>query len=102
MLYIIGCMKKYHILLDKIVSYSTDGAKNITSVKKRFIAILKNKINHEILVYHCIIQQESHIMELLIINLIILTLNHRQLKGFLVEMESEHADLLLHIKLGWL
>ncbi|GFT59507.1 uncharacterized protein TNCV_3406181 [Trichonephila clavipes] len=56
---VIECMDKLHIPLDKIVSISTDGAKCMTGVRKGFSAILKEKINHEILVYHCIIHQEA-------------------------------------------
>ena len=45
------------------------------------------------------------VMELMIkiVNSIIAeALNHRQFKEFLVEMESEYADLLLHNKVHWL
>ncbi|GFW10914.1 general transcription factor II-I repeat domain-containing protein 2B [Trichonephila clavipes] len=109
-------MDKYHIPLDKIVSISTDGAKSMTGVRKGLVAILKEKINHEILVYHCIIHQEAlcaqtfpdeicKVMELVItiINSILTkALNHCQFKEFLFEMESEYADLLLHNKVRWL
>ncbi|GFW96528.1 SCAN domain-containing protein 3 [Trichonephila clavipes] len=40
---VIECMAKHHILLDKIVANSTDGAKSMTGVRKRFAAILKEK-----------------------------------------------------------
>ncbi|XP_065665398.1 general transcription factor II-I repeat domain-containing protein 2-like [Hydra vulgaris] len=56
---VIKCMDKHHIPLDKIVSILTNGAKSMTGVRKEFVAILKEKINHEILVYHCIIHQEA-------------------------------------------
>ncbi|KAH0808349.1 hypothetical protein GEV33_014442 [Tenebrio molitor] len=109
---VIECIEKHHIPLDKIVSISTDGAKSMTGVRNGFVAILKEKINHEILTYHCIIHQEAlcaqtfpekicKVMELVIkiINSIIAkALNHRQFKEFLVEVESEYADLLLHNK----
>ncbi|GFX33123.1 protein ZBED8 [Trichonephila clavipes] len=113
---VIECMDKHHIPLDKIVSISTDGAKNMTGVRKGFVAILEEKINHEILVYHCMIHQEAlcaqtfpdeicKVMELVItiINSILTkALNHRQFKEFLFEMESKYADLLLHNKVRWL
>uniref|UniRef100_A0A8C5PAV1 HAT C-terminal dimerisation domain-containing protein n=1 Tax=Leptobrachium leishanense TaxID=445787 RepID=A0A8C5PAV1_9ANUR len=108
---VIGCIEKYHIPLDKIVSIATDGAKSMTGVRNGFVAIMKEKITHEILTYHCIIHQEAlcaqtfpeemcKVMELVIkmINSIVAkALHHRQFKEFLVEMESEYADLL-----GWL
>lgn len=54
---VIECMDKYHIPLDKIVPISTNEAKSMTGIRKWFVAIFKEKINHEILVYHCIIHQ---------------------------------------------
>ncbi|XP_071035384.1 general transcription factor II-I repeat domain-containing protein 2-like [Parasteatoda tepidariorum] len=113
---VIECMDKHHIPLDKIVSISKDGAKSMTCLRKGFVAILKEKINHEILVYHCIIHKEAlcartfpdeicKVMELVItiINSVLAkTLNHRQFKEFLFEMESEYVDLLLHNKVRWL
>uniref|UniRef100_A0A8C4X7H4 HAT C-terminal dimerisation domain-containing protein n=1 Tax=Erpetoichthys calabaricus TaxID=27687 RepID=A0A8C4X7H4_ERPCA len=113
---VIECMEKHHIPLDKIVSISTDGAKSMTGVRKGFVSILTEKMNHEILVYHCIIHQEAlcaqtfpeeicNVMELVIkiVNTIVAkALYHRQFKEFLVEMESEYADLLLHNKVRWL
>ncbi|CAK6435131.1 unnamed protein product [Pipistrellus nathusii] len=113
---VIECIQKHHIPLDKIVSVSTDGGNSMTDIRNGFVAILKEKINHEILTYHCIIHQEAlcvqtfpeeicKVMELVIniINSIIAkALNHRQFEEFLFEMESEYADLLLHNKVRWL
>ena len=113
---VMECMEKHHIPLEKIVSISTDGAKSMTGVRKGFVSILKDKINHEILVYHCIIHQEAlcsqtfpeeicNVMELVIkiVNTIVArALYHRQFKEFLDEMGSEYAGLLLHNKGRWL
>ncbi|XP_036275872.1 general transcription factor II-I repeat domain-containing protein 2A isoform X2 [Pipistrellus kuhlii] len=113
---VIECIERHHIPLDKIVSISTDGAKSMTDVRNGFVDILKEKINHEILTYHCIIHQEAlcaqtfpeeicKVMELVInmINSIIAKApNHCQFKEFLVEMESEYPDLLLHNKVRWI
>lgn len=103
---------KHHIPLDKIVSISTDVTKSMTGVgRKVFVAILKEKINHKRLVYHCINQQKAQtfpdeiykVMELVItiINSILSkALNHSQFQEFLLEMQSEYADLLHHNKVG--
>ncbi|XP_050516438.1 general transcription factor II-I repeat domain-containing protein 2-like [Diabrotica virgifera virgifera] len=108
---VIDCMDKHNIPLNKIVSISTDGEKSMTGVRKGFVAILREKINHEILFYHCIICAQTFpdkickVMELAITNInsiLAKALNHRQFKEFLVEMESEYADLLLHNKVRWL
>ncbi|XP_076763723.1 general transcription factor II-I repeat domain-containing protein 2A-like [Xylocopa sonorina] len=74
-----------------------NGAKSMTGVRKGFVAILKEKIYHEILVYHCIIHREvlcaqtfPEFMELVITiinSLLAKALNHRQFKEFLFEME---------------
>ncbi|GFX24646.1 uncharacterized protein TNCV_3344261 [Trichonephila clavipes] len=79
---VIECMDKHSIPLDKSVSISTDGAKK---------ALCRQTFPDEI----------CKVMELVItiINSILAkALNHRQLKEFLFEMESEYADLLLHNK----
>lgn len=113
---VIECFEKHQIPLEKIVSISTDGAKSMTGARNGFVAILKEKINHEILTYHCIIHQEAlcaqtfpeeicKVMELVIkiINSIVAkALYHRQFKEFIIEVESEYADLLLHNKVRWL
>ncbi|GFS70235.1 general transcription factor II-I repeat domain-containing protein 2 [Trichonephila clavipes] len=113
---VIECMDKHHISLDKIVSISTDGAKTLTGVRKGFVAILKEKINHEILVYHCMIHQEAlcaqtfpdeickvkELMITIINSILTKALSHRQFKEFLFEMESEYADHLIHNKVRWL
>ncbi|GFV22629.1 uncharacterized protein TNCV_2078191 [Trichonephila clavipes] len=54
---VIECMDKHHIPLNKIVSISTDGAKSMTGIRKGSVAILKEKINHKILVYHCTVSE---------------------------------------------
>ncbi|KAK1345605.1 hypothetical protein QTO34_008067 [Cnephaeus nilssonii] len=90
---VIECIEKHHIPLDKMVSISTDGAKSMTSVKTG--ALCAQTFPEEI----------CKVMELVIniINSIIAkALNHHQFKEFLVEMESEYADLLLHNKVRWL
>lgn len=49
---VIECIEKHHIPLDKIFSISTDGAKSMTGIRNGFVAILKEKINHEIPLHH--------------------------------------------------
>lgn len=41
------------------MSFSTDGGKSLTGVRNGFVVILKEKINPELLVYHCIIHQRE-------------------------------------------
>lgn len=90
-------MDKHHIAIDKIVLISTDAAKSMTGVRKGFVAILKEKINHEILVYHqealCVQtfpEEICKIMEI-VISLKLKLLIIQQFKEFLLEMKSEYA-----------
>lgn len=113
---VLECMEKNHIPLNNIVSIATDGAKSMTGVRKGFVSILKGKINHEVITFHCILHQEAlcaqtfpeeigKIMELVIkiTNTIIARgLNHQQFKELLSEMESEYSDLLQYNRVRWL
>lgn len=77
---------------------------------------MKEKINHDVLVYHCIVHQEAlcaqtfpremnHVMELVIkiVNTIIAhALHHRQFKELLLEVNSEYGALLIHNEVRWL
>lgn len=55
----LNAWKKNYISLNKIVSIATDGAKSMTGAKKGFVSILKEKINHEVITFHCILHQEA-------------------------------------------
>ncbi|GFX04405.1 uncharacterized protein TNCV_3975511 [Trichonephila clavipes] len=46
---VIECFKKHQIPLEKTVSISTERAKGMTSARNGFVAILKEKINRDIL-----------------------------------------------------
>lgn len=102
--------------LNRIISIATDGAKNMTGVNKGAVSILRSKIDHEILTFHCVIHQEALCAQTLpeemvtIMNSVIKIINsilakplcHRQFKVLLDEMDSEYVDLLLHNKVRWL
>ncbi|XP_075217838.1 general transcription factor II-I repeat domain-containing protein 2-like [Lycorma delicatula] len=110
------CFEKHQIQFEKIVSISTDGANSMMGSINSILTVMKEKINHEILSYHYIIHQEAlcsqmfpedlcKVMELVIniINsMVAKALHHHQFKEFLIELESEYADLLLHNKVRWL
>lgn len=110
------CLEDSEIDLNKIVSIATDGARSMTGTGKKATTILRRKINHEILTFHCIIHQQAlcaqtfpaEIVE--VMNLVIKIINsilakalyHHQFKEFLEEIESQYSDLLLHNKVRWL
>ncbi|KFM67469.1 hypothetical protein X975_14166, partial [Stegodyphus mimosarum] len=86
----------------------------MTGLRESFVSILKEKINHKILVYDCIFHQDTlcqkKIFETLWNCNVIKTadtiaakaLYRCQFKEILVEMESESADILLNNKVRWL
>ena len=88
----------------------------MTGIHKGVTTILREKINHEILTFHCIIHQEALCSQTFptemveVMNLVIKTINsilakalyHRQFKEFFEEIESQYSDLILHNKVRWL
>ena len=80
------------------------------------ISRLKEKINHEIISFHCLIHQVvlcaqtlarefNEVMELVvkIVNRILSKgLKHRQCRAFLDKFNSQYPDLLLHNNVRWL
>ncbi|XP_023240003.1 general transcription factor II-I repeat domain-containing protein 2A-like [Centruroides sculpturatus] len=108
------CLEDNKINLNKIISIATDGARSMTGKNKGATTILQSKINHKILMFHCILHQvcaqtfPAEIVE--VMNLVIKIVNsilskalyHRQFTEFLNEMETQYSDLLLHNKVQWL
>ncbi|XP_074028528.1 general transcription factor II-I repeat domain-containing protein 2A-like [Leptinotarsa decemlineata] len=110
------CLEDYEIDINKIVSIATDGARSMTGIHRGVTTILRQKINHEILTFHCIIHQEALCAQTFptemveVMNLVIKIVNsilakalyHRQFQEFLEEIENQYSDLLLHNKVRWL
>ncbi|XP_059162018.1 general transcription factor II-I repeat domain-containing protein 2A-like [Physella acuta] len=111
-----NCLEDYEIDINKIVSIATDGARSMTGIHKGVTTILRQKINHEILTFHCIIHQEAlcaqtfptemvEVMDLVIKisnSILAKALYHRKFKEFLEELESQYSDLLMYNKVRWL
>ncbi|GBO37290.1 hypothetical protein AVEN_46707-1 [Araneus ventricosus] len=51
------CLEDNGIDINKIVSIATDGARSMTGIHRGVTSVLQKKINHEILTFHCIIQE---------------------------------------------
>lgn len=49
------CLEDYKININKIVSIATDGARSMTGIHKGVTTLLRQKINHDILTFQCII-----------------------------------------------
>ncbi|GBO00169.1 General transcription factor II-I repeat domain-containing protein 2A [Araneus ventricosus] len=110
------CLEDNGIHINKIVSIAPDGARSMTGIHRGVTSILQKKINHKILTFHCVINQEAlcaqtflaEIVEIItlvikIINSILAkALYHRQFKDFLEEIDSQFSDLFLHNKVRWL
>ncbi|XP_065675641.1 general transcription factor II-I repeat domain-containing protein 2A-like [Hydra vulgaris] len=105
---------KFELPEKKLCGVTTDGASALTGKNIGFIALLKKSINHEIILYHCIIHQEQlcakvlemkNVMELVIhtVNFIRSRgLNHRQFKQLLEGCGSEAEDVIYFSQVRWL
>lgn len=101
---------------NKIDSIATDRARSMTRKDEGVATILQSKVNHEILIFHCIIHQEAlcaqtfpaeiiafmNLVIKIVNNIFSKALHHRQFKEFSNEMETQYFDLLLHSKVRWL
>ena len=98
---------------------TTDGARALTGKNIGLLKLMDNKIkekhpDHTLLPLHCVIHQESlckaalnikHVIDPIVsvINLIRARgLNHRQFRGLLEDLETEHSDILYHSSVRWL
>jgi len=104
--------------LKKIISVTTDGAPAMIGANQGLVQRLKDdpKCNSDVLSYHCIIHQsvlccklDSSLEEIMktvmnIVNFIRAksSLQHRQFKLLLQEVDSQFDDLLLHNNVRWL
>jgi len=108
-------MESNNLSFDNILSIATDGAPAMIGKVNGFITLIKNR-NSKIIALHCIIHQTvlcaklfgdlKNIMTAImkIINYLRShsALQHRLLKAFLQECESEYIDLLVHNDVRWL
>ncbi|XP_059138487.1 general transcription factor II-I repeat domain-containing protein 2A-like, partial [Physella acuta] len=111
-----NCLEDYDIDINKIVSIATDEARIMTGIHNGVTTILRQKINREILTFHCIVHQEAlcartfptemvEVMDLVIKisnSILAKALYHRKSKEFLEELESHYSDLLMYNKVLWL
>jgi len=95
----------------------TDGAPSMIFSKSGLITLLKRHLerhDNELMQFHCLIYQENlcakslgfeHVMKV-VISIINSTnsrsLNHRQFKDFLVDIENECGDLIFVSEIRWL
>ncbi|XP_059849459.1 general transcription factor II-I repeat domain-containing protein 2A-like [Hypanus sabinus] len=88
----------------------------MTGTHKGIVALLQKSLDRKLLIFHCILHQEAlcaqtflpectEVMDVVIqiVNKIMAkSLNHRQFRLLLDELESAYSDLLLHNKVRWL
>ncbi|KAJ4932726.1 hypothetical protein JOQ06_011141 [Pogonophryne albipinna] len=108
-------VREYKIPIHKIVSFTTDGAPAMLSVRSGFVALCRKDPDFPPFVnYHCVIHQQalaakaidmSHVMNdvVKILNSIrAKALQHRLFKSLLDELDSVYGDLILHADVRWL
>lgn len=108
-------MESNNLLFDNILSITTDGAPAMTGKVNGFIALMRN-LNSKIISFHCIIHQSvlcaklsKNLKNVMTIVMKIVNylrshsaLQHRLLRSFLQECDSEYIDLLIHNDVRWL
>ncbi|XP_072893486.1 general transcription factor II-I repeat domain-containing protein 2-like [Hemitrygon akajei] len=113
---VLNCLRAKGIKTTHLVSVATDGAPSMTGAHKGFVAFLQKSLDRKLLTFHCILLQEAlcaqtfppectEVMDVVIqiINKIMAkSLNHRQFRLLLDELEGAYSDLLLHNKVRWL
>ena len=107
-------LDKFNIDRKNIYSITTYGAPALTGKHNGFITLFKEFVDHEILIYHCLIHQQQlcaqklnlkHLMTDLVktVNFIrSRVLNHREFKAFLDEVSSGYEDVVYFSKVTWL
>ncbi|KAL0973635.1 hypothetical protein UPYG_G00207640 [Umbra pygmaea] len=113
---VLNCLSAKGINTTHLVSVATDGAPSMTGAQKGFVALLQKLLDRKLLTFHCILHQEAlcaqtfppectEVMNVVIqiVNKIMAkSLNHRQFRSLLDELESTYSDLQLHNKVRWL
>ncbi|XP_059819303.1 general transcription factor II-I repeat domain-containing protein 2-like [Hypanus sabinus] len=114
---VLNCLRAKGIKTTHLVSVATGvRAPNMTGTHKGFVALLQKSLDRKLLTFHCILHQEAlcaqtfppectEVMDVVIqiVNKIMAkSLNHRQFRLLLDELESAYSDLLLHNKVRWL
>ncbi len=102
----------------RLVGITTDGAPSMTGKKNGLVALVQRKLEEEnadtAVVLHCIIHQQAlcskclkyeHVMSVVLkcINYIrSRSLQHRQIRAFLEEIEATYGDVLYFTEVRWL
>lgn len=98
----------------KLNSVCTYGVPAFTGKKSGCLALLEQCLGRTILEYHCIIHQEDlsgktvnlkHVMDIVLRcekQIRSKALYRRELRQFLLDMNEEYGELLLHCEISWL
>lgn len=108
-------LRSMEVDFEKIVAITTDGAPAMVGAHQGLVSRLKEQCP-QIMSYHCLIHQSvlcaklgeqyndamNMIMKLVNYLRVNSSLRHRNLKSFLIEVEAEYDNLLLHNNVRWL
>ena len=112
-------LAEYNLGFSELHGITTDGAKAMTGRVNGFTALLLEEVatvksKDDVIVSHCIIHQENlcakvlnmeHVMKEVVstVNFIRARgLNHRQFQSLLLELDSDHADVIYFSAVRWL
>lgn len=108
------CVEKNKLDWKRLDSICTDGAPALTGRHVGCLSLLEKFLARPLLKYHCIIHQESlcgkamnmnHVMDVVVkcVNKIrAKSLNRREFRQFISELDAEYGELLLHCEVRWL
>lgn len=108
--------EKHGITWMMVGSVCTDGAPAMLGARSGFVALVKQRAPHHVIVTHCVLHRHAlasktlprtlhNVMDIIVkvVNFIRgRALNHRVFKAFCEEVGSEHQVLLFHTNVRWL
>ena len=108
------CVQKSNLDWAKLDSICSDGCPSMTGKHCGCLALLERFLERQLFQYHCIIYQEAlcgkslqlkHVMDSVTkcVNKIrARALNRREFRQFLLDMEEDYGELILHCEVRWL
>ena len=118
-LFVLHCVEKNNLSWSKTASITTGGAKAFTEKYVGMVKLLKKILkaedaNSNVILFHCILHQESlckaaldlrHVIDPIVSvvsKIRARALRHRQFKSLLEDLKAEYGDVIYHNSVRWL